>query len=158
MKNLNTNKIIGMVLSAAVGIFFTIAIVSAVGNARAEKEAEKAVAEVIEEVEIEEVEVVETPVVEVVEPTGMTLAELATHNTVASCYVAYAGTVYDVTGDKQWKNCIHFGVLGGTDITIDFPHALSYFDGISVVGELTAAQVTPAPAIAPTIDDDHDED
>lgn len=74
--------------------------------------------------------------------TGMTLAQLAKHNTSSSCYVAYNGIVYNVSGNIAWSGCTHHGVSGGTDITKSFPHSTSYLSTLPVVGKLTKSQST----------------
>lgn len=75
---------------------------------------------------------------------SMTLAELATHNTVTSCYVAYNGVVYDVTNNRSWVNCRHHGQTGGIDMTSTFPHTTGYLKGIPVVGTLQGGTTTSA--------------
>jgi cytochrome b involved in lipid metabolism len=66
----------------------------------------------------------------------ITSAQLATHNTSTSCWVAYSGKVYDVTGNVNWNGCSHHGANGGTDITKSFPHSTTYFNTLKVVGTI----------------------
>lgn len=68
---------------------------------------------------------------------SFTLAELATHNTKNSCYVAFNKTVYDVSTNPSWQNCRHHGISGGSDITSRFPHSTSYLATLQKVGTLT---------------------
>ncbi|MFW5702344.1 MAG: hypothetical protein ACOCXP_00045 [Candidatus Dojkabacteria bacterium] len=64
-----------------------------------------------------------------------TLAQLERYSSDENCYVAYRGTVYDVSDQQAWEGCNHKGVDGGQDITnIDSPHTDDIFDGIPVVG------------------------
>lgn len=71
-----------------------------------------------------------------------TLAELATHNKSGDCYVAYNGTVYDVSNDFSWSGCSHHGISGGQDITSLFPHPTSYLSRIPAVGILESGTAT----------------
>lgn len=68
-----------------------------------------------------------------------TLAELATHDTADSCYIAHNGTVYDVTNVASWTGCNHHGATGGIDITAIFPHPISYLNPLNKVGVLVAS-------------------
>lgn len=52
-------------------------------------------------------------------------------------YIAYNGTVYDVTDVAQWKSGTHGGNLVGTDITgkLDSsPHGTSKLNDLEIVG------------------------
>lgn len=71
-----------------------------------------------------------------------TLAELATHNKSGDCYVAYKGTVYNVSNVAVWAGCQHHGAVGGTDVTALFPHPTTYFNTIPVVGALATTNGT----------------
>lgn len=59
---------------------------------------------------------------------------LATHNTAGNCYVAYNGTVYNVSAHPSWVGCSHHGTTGGIDISSFFPHSTTYFNGLPVMG------------------------
>ncbi len=87
------------------------------------------------------------PVVPPALPPGtktFTLAQLATDNGQNGlCYVAHAGTVYDVSTNPFWVGCQHHSAHGGTDITAIFPHPLSRLAGIPIVGTLITASGTP---------------
>jgi predicted heme/steroid binding protein len=66
-----------------------------------------------------------------------TLARVSENNTADSCYVAYKGMVYDVTGLEAWEDCSHRGVDGGQDITdIPSPHTDDIFDMAEKIGTL----------------------
>ena len=71
-----------------------------------------------------------------------TLAMLAQHNKSGDCYIAYQGKVYDLSQAAVWANCQHHGVTGGIDVTALFPHPVSYFNGIPVVGVLASGTVS----------------
>ena len=71
--------------------------------------------------------------------TVFTTASLATHNKVGDCYIAYKGTVYNLSNSSAWANCQHHGATGGIDITAIFPHPTSYFNSLPVVGTLGTA-------------------
>lgn len=77
-----------------------------------------------------------TTTTEPIVPTTPTFsaAELKTHNTSSSCYVAYNAKVYDVTNDRSWRSCYHHGVRGGIDMTSIFPHPLYYLDTVPMIG------------------------
>lgn len=71
----------------------------------------------------------------------LTLSELALYNgkNGTAAYVAYNGTIYDVTHHPLWVNGSHKGVANaGTDITTTFPHPMSYFNGVPIVGTLVS--------------------
>lgn len=67
-----------------------------------------------------------------------TLAMLAQHNQSGDCYIAYQGKVYDLSQVGAWSNCQHHGVTGGIDVTSLFPHPVSYFNGIPMIGVLAS--------------------
>lgn len=94
---------------------------------------------------------------------------LALHNTAGNCYVAYNGTVYDVSNNPSWANCAHHGAHGGIDITTFFPHPVNYFDGLPKVGTYVSGSgtsgvsgststSTPSAGIISRHDDDGDDD
>jgi len=73
-----------------------------------------------------------------------TPATLALHNRTGDCYIAYRGTVYDVSVNPSWAGCRHHGTSGGADITALFPHSTSYLNSLPIVGILgVAVQETP---------------
>ena len=69
-----------------------------------------------------------------------TLAELKKYNGKGgnAAYVAVNGDVYDVTGNRKWRNGSHAGYPAGVDLT-DFmsssPHGMSVLRGIPIVGK-----------------------
>ena len=72
-----------------------------------------------------------------------TLQALSQHNKAGDCYIAYKGTVYDLSNVAAWANCQHHGATGGIDVTSMFPHPVSYFNSVPVIGTLgTAATVS----------------
>jgi predicted heme/steroid binding protein len=75
---------------------------------------------------------------------------LATHNTAGNCYVAYNGTVYDVSAHPSWVGCTHHGASGGVDISSFFPHPTTYFNGLPVKGTYGIPGTTVAGASANT--------
>jgi predicted heme/steroid binding protein len=91
---------------------------------------------------------------------GISTSELASHNTADSCYVAYSGTVYDVTNNSSWRNCSHHGVRGGADITSRFPHSESYISSLKIVGTYAdgASASISSRSIRNTSEDDEDHD
>jgi predicted heme/steroid binding protein len=74
---------------------------------------------------------------------------LALHNTSGDCYVAYQGTVYDVSAHPSWVGCTHHGVSGGVDITSFFPHPTTYFNGLPVKGTYGVPGSTAATVVTP---------
>ena len=53
-------------------------------------------------------------------------------------YVAYRGTVYDVTSGPTWAEGTHFEHLAGEDLTAaleDAPHGDEVLEGMPVVGQ-----------------------
>lgn len=84
-----------------------------------------------------------------------TKTSLASHNKGTSCYVAYGGKVYNLTGNINWTDCTHHGITGGKDITSIFPHSTSYFSSIPVVGKFVGSTTTSS---GNDLDDDEDED
>ena len=86
-------------------------------------------------------------------------ASLALHNgTNGTCYIAYNGQVYDVTGNASWVNCMHHGVQGGRDVTSVFPHPVSRLNGIPVVGTYSNGSTGGGTVTPPTTGGDDDED
>lgn len=71
-----------------------------------------------------------------------TLADLATHNTSNSCYIAHNGAVYNVTNTSSCAGCRHHGANGGIDITSSFPHPISYLNNLNKVGILASVSAT----------------
>jgi predicted heme/steroid binding protein len=72
---------------------------------------------------------------------GMTLATLATYNGKSGqpAYIAFEGTVFDVSSIANWKSGSHHGVKAGTDITDVFassPHSKSILKLAVVIGKL----------------------
>ena len=70
-----------------------------------------------------------------------TLEELAEYNgkNGGKTYVAYQGTVYDVSDNNIWKNGTHKGCNAGTDLTGKMdkaPHRAEILKGYPVVGTL----------------------
>ena len=54
-------------------------------------------------------------------------------------WVAYLGTIYDVTSSRLWNNGKHYEHWAGQDLTDelkDAPHTNKVFEKFSVVGEL----------------------
>jgi predicted heme/steroid binding protein len=54
-------------------------------------------------------------------------------------WVAYQGTIYDVTTSRLWNNGKHYEHWAGQDLTDelkDAPHTNKVFEKFSVVGEL----------------------
>ncbi|MCL5774890.1 MAG: hypothetical protein M1333_01610 [Patescibacteria group bacterium] len=70
---------------------------------------------------------------------AFTLQTLALHNKAGDCYIAYKGTVYDLSGVAAWANCQHHGATGGIDVTALFPHPVSYFNSVPAIGMLVSA-------------------
>jgi predicted heme/steroid binding protein len=73
-----------------------------------------------------------------------TLADLAAHNKSGDCYIAYKGTVYDLSASVAWAGCVHHGAHGGIDVTAIFPHPVSYFNTIPKVGTLVSVSTQVA--------------
>ncbi len=70
-----------------------------------------------------------------------TLDELATYNgqNGQPAYVAYQGTVYDVSNQPNWTGGTHNGETAGTDLTNEIsksPHGDKVFQELPVVGTL----------------------
>jgi len=63
-----------------------------------------------------------------------TTQSLATHNKAGDCYVAYQGKIYDMSKQTAWSTCNDGGVLGGTDVTANFPQAEYYFTSFPQIG------------------------
>jgi len=75
-----------------------------------------------------------------------TLQTLAQHNKSGDCYIAYKGTVYDLSSAASWANCQHHGATGGIDVTSMFPHPVSYFNSVPVAGTLVTTSATSGQA------------
>lgn len=71
-------------------------------------------------------------------PLQLTVAQLSQYDgkNGARAYVAYNGNIYDVTNHPEWNNGMHNGVTAGVDITLIFPHPVSYLNNVPVVGTL----------------------
>lgn len=72
---------------------------------------------------------------------NLTLDELAKFNGEdgSKAYVAYKGTVYDITDHHKWKSGKHNGNTAGTDLTNEIsksPHGDSKFSALEVVGTI----------------------
>jgi len=72
---------------------------------------------------------------------SLTLDELKAYNGKDGmpAYVAYEGTIYDVSGIPQWATGIHGGNMAGSDITEKLgsaAHGTSKLDGLTVVGKV----------------------
>ena len=65
-----------------------------------------------------------------------TKTELAAFNGKSGnpAYIAVDGTVYDVTAVSVWSGGTHQGFSAGKDLTADFPHSASKFNGVPIVG------------------------
>jgi predicted heme/steroid binding protein len=83
---------------------------------------------------------------------------LALHNVSGDCFVAYNGTVYDVSSHSSWVGCMHHGISGGRDISSVFPHSTSYFASLPIAGTYLSTSGTAGGATGTTHkDDDGDE-
>ena len=54
-------------------------------------------------------------------------------------WVAYQGTIFDVTGSKLWKNGKHYEHWAGQDLTdelADAPHSEKVFEKFNPIGKL----------------------
>lgn len=59
-------------------------------------------------------------------------------------WVAFQGTIYDVTNSRLWKNGKHYEHWAGQDLTeelSDAPHTETVFSKFEVIGVLTSLQV-----------------
>lgn len=59
-------------------------------------------------------------------------------------WVAYQGTIYDVTASRLWKNGKHYEHWAGQDLTDeigDAPHNEKVFEKFTVVGKLVEKSV-----------------
>ncbi len=57
----------------------------------------------------------------------------------AKIYVAWKGTIYDVTQSRLWKNGQHYEHWAGQDLTEELanaPHAEEVFEAFKIVGQL----------------------
>ncbi|MBN2880380.1 MAG: hypothetical protein JXN65_12210 [Clostridia bacterium] len=75
------------------------------------------------------------------EQLSLTLDELKAYNGKDGmpAYVAYEGTIYDVSDIPQWTTGIHGGNMAGSDITEKLgsaAHGTSKLDGLTVVGKV----------------------
>jgi predicted heme/steroid binding protein len=75
------------------------------------------------------------------EPT-YTKAQLALRNgqDKPEIWIAYLGTIYDVTNSKMWRNGKHYEHWAGQDLTDelpDAPHNERVFEKLKVVGQLS---------------------
>jgi len=72
-----------------------------------------------------------------------TLAQLALRNgqDKPEIWIAYKGTIYDVTASKLWRNGKHYEHWAGQDLTHelnDAPHTEWVFEKLKVVGKLNS--------------------
>lgn len=54
-------------------------------------------------------------------------------------WIAYKGTIYEVTHSRMWRNGKHYEHWAGQDLTDelpDAPHTERVFEGLKVVGKL----------------------
>ena len=69
-------------------------------------------------------------------------------------YIAVDGVVYDVTGQKQWKNGRHkMGVKAGTDASNKIgksPHGKAILTSLPIVGKLVTSKPKQKKNIKPT--------
>jgi predicted heme/steroid binding protein len=57
----------------------------------------------------------------------------------AEIWIAFKGTIYDVSNSKLWKNGTHYEHWSGQDLTAelkDAPHTEKVFEKLKVIGEL----------------------
>jgi predicted heme/steroid binding protein len=71
-----------------------------------------------------------------------TKAQLALRNgqDKPEIWIAYLGTIYDVTDSKMWRNGKHYEHWAGQDLTDelpDAPHNERVFEKLKVVGKLS---------------------
>ena len=71
----------------------------------------------------------------------ITKAELALRNGQdrEEVWIAYKGSIYDVTASRLWKNGMHYEHWAGQDLTDelpDAPHTESVFERYNKIGEL----------------------
>jgi predicted heme/steroid binding protein len=71
-----------------------------------------------------------------------TKAQLALRNgqDKPEIWIAYLGTIYDVTDSKMWRNGKHYEHWAGQDLTDelpDAPHNERVFEKLKVVGRLS---------------------
>jgi predicted heme/steroid binding protein len=83
---------------------------------------------------------------------------LALHNKQGDCYVAYNGTVYNVSNHPSWNNCAHHGITGGRDISSIFPHSTTYFASLPVVGTFSNSTTGGSTGTTTHVDDDGNDD
>jgi predicted heme/steroid binding protein len=88
---------------------------------------------------------------------AFTLKQLSSYNgqNGQPAYVAYKGTVYDLTAVGNWSSGKHHGISAGTDVTAAFassPHAASILKMGIVMGKLVSetASTTSAALVAPS--------
>lgn len=56
-------------------------------------------------------------------------------------WIAYKGTIYDVSESRLWKNGKHYEHWAGQDLTEelkDAPHTVSVFEKFKVIGSLVS--------------------
>lgn len=71
----------------------------------------------------------------------ITKAELALRNGQdrEEVWIAYKGSIYDVTASRLWRNGMHYEHWAGQDLTDelpDAPHTESVFERYNKIGEL----------------------
>jgi predicted heme/steroid binding protein len=76
-----------------------------------------------------------------VSETTYTKAQLALRNgqDKPEIWIAYLGTIYDVTDSKMWRNGKHYEHWAGQDLTDelpDAPHNERVFEKLKVIGKL----------------------
>jgi len=72
----------------------------------------------------------------------ITLAQLSLRNgqDKPDIWIAYKGTVYDVTNSKMWRQGKHYEHWAGQDLTDelkDAPHTEIVFERLQIIGRLT---------------------
>jgi predicted heme/steroid binding protein len=72
-----------------------------------------------------------------------TKAQLALRNgqDKPEIWIAYLGTIYDVTDSKMWRNGKHYEHWAGQDLTDelpDAPHNERVFEKLKVIGKLVS--------------------
>ena len=72
-----------------------------------------------------------------------TKAQLALRNgqDKPEIWIAYLGTIYDVTDSKMWRNGKHYEHWAGQDLTdelLDAPHNERVFERLKIIGKLVS--------------------